>query len=115
MAQASTDPIFAVIERHRELTAHYDAAVSVSAKLEEGAEFDAADEISGERSADLRDHANVLVQSKPTTIAGLIALSRYTASLREWQLPDDQGWHKIFLAALADAIDEVSTAPPPAS
>ncbi|MDH2402406.1 hypothetical protein QCM77_20925 [Bradyrhizobium sp. SSUT18] len=115
IAQASTDPIFAVIERHRDLSADYDAAVSISAKLEEGDQFDAADKISAERSAVLREYANELVHSKPITIAGVIALSRYAAGLREWEMPDDQSWRQRFLGTLADAITEISTTRPLAS
>ena len=60
-ATAGPEPIFTVIERHRELSVLCDQAVSISAKLEDGPEFDAADEIS----------------------AGI----RYVASLGEWQVP----------------------------
>lgn len=49
-AAADRDLIFVVIERHRELSAHYDAAASVSAKLEDRTEFAAADEISGQKN-----------------------------------------------------------------
>lgn len=92
----------------------YDAAVSVSAKLEEGTAFDVADEISGERCAALQEHAGVLVGSKPTTIAGVAALSRYVASLGAWQLPDDETWHRVLLRTLADAIDEIGATHPAA-
>ncbi|UVO38018.1 hypothetical protein KUL72_06425 [Bradyrhizobium arachidis] len=108
-AATDRDPIFVVIERHRELSAHYDAAASVSAKLEDVADFFAADEISGQRNLALTEHANVLIRSKPTTIAGVIALARYVAGLREWELPDDDAWHRVFLEGLADAIDEIGT------
>ncbi|MEY9404334.1 hypothetical protein ABIF66_004168 [Bradyrhizobium japonicum] len=67
-AATDRDPIFVVIERHRDLSAHYDAAASVSAKLEDVADFFAADEISGQRNLALTEHANVLIRSKPTTI-----------------------------------------------
>ena len=99
-----------MIERHRELSAHYDAALSVSAKLDEGAEFDAADEISSQRSHALAEHANVLIRSTPTTFAGVIALTRYVGSLREWELPDDDAWYRVFLEGLADAIDGIDMA-----
>ncbi|RXH26040.1 hypothetical protein XH84_30755 [Bradyrhizobium nanningense] len=109
-AAEDRDPIFVVIERHRELSAHHDAAASVSAKLEDVADFFAADEISGQRNLALSEHANVLIRSKPTTIAGAIALTRYVAGLPEWELPDDDAWHRVFLEGLADAIDEIGTA-----
>ncbi|MCA1438033.1 hypothetical protein I6F33_34530 [Bradyrhizobium sp. BRP20] len=108
-AAADRDLIFVVIERHRELSAHYDAALSVSAKLD-GPEFDAADEISSQRTHALAEHANVLIRSTPTTIAGVIALTRYVGSLREWELPDDDAWYRVFLGGLADAIDGITMA-----
>ncbi|MDA9537435.1 hypothetical protein ACM41_14890 [Bradyrhizobium sp. CCBAU 21362] len=112
-AAADRDLIFVVIERHRELSAHYDAAASVSAKLEDGADFFAADEISSQRNLALTEHANVLIRSKPVTIAGVIALTRYVAGLREWELPDDDAWHRVFLEGLADAVDEIGMAQRP--
>ncbi|UWU86162.1 hypothetical protein N2605_06840 [Bradyrhizobium yuanmingense] len=107
---ANRDLIFVVIERHRELSAHYEAALSVSAKLDEGPEFDAADQISCQRNHALGEQANVLIRSRPTTIAGVIALTRYVGSLREWDLPDDDAWYRIFLEGLADAIDAIAMA-----
>ncbi|MCP3367748.1 MULTISPECIES: hypothetical protein [Bradyrhizobium] len=109
-AAADRDLIFVVIERHRELSAHYDAALSVSAKLDGGAGFDAADEISSQRNDALAEHANVLIRSAPTTIAGVIALTRYVGSLREWELPDDDAWYGVFLEMVADAIDGIARA-----
>ncbi|AMA59833.1 hypothetical protein [Bradyrhizobium sp. CCGE-LA001] len=109
-APADRDPIFVVIDKHRELSAQYDIAASVSAKLEEASEFGAADEISSQRNLALTEHANVLIKSMPTTIEGLIALIRYVATLREWELPDDDTWYQVFLGGLADAINEVAMA-----
>jgi hypothetical protein len=40
-AACAADPIFAAIELHRELSAHYDAAVSISGSLPCGPEFEA--------------------------------------------------------------------------
>ncbi|UWU67731.1 hypothetical protein [Bradyrhizobium sp. NC92] len=111
-AAADRDLIFVVIQKHRELSAYYDAAASVSAKLEKVCEFEAADEISGQRNLALTEHANVLIRSAPTTIGGVIALTRYVASLREWELPDDDAWYQVFLRGLADAIDEIAMAQP---
>ncbi|KRQ01834.1 hypothetical protein AOQ72_10480 [Bradyrhizobium yuanmingense] len=109
-AAADRDLIFVVIERHRELSAYYEAALSVSAKLDEGPEFDAADQISCQRNHALAEQANVLIRSTPTTIAGVIALTRYVGSLREWDLPDDDAWYRIFLEGLADAMDAIAIA-----
>ena len=102
---AEPDPIFTVIERHRALSVHCDEAVSISAKLMDGPEFDAADEISAERRDDLAEYAAVLIPSAPTTMAGITALIRYVASLGEWQLPADEDWHQVFLGTLATALD----------
>lgn len=52
----------------------------------------------------------MLIRSTPTTMAGVIALTRYVAGLREWELPDDDAWHRVFLRGLADAIDEIGMA-----
>ncbi|WP_271553256.1 MULTISPECIES: hypothetical protein [unclassified Bradyrhizobium] len=59
------DTIFDVIERHRELSVQHAAAVSVSAKLGAGPEFDAADAISEERRLALEEYADVLTPSRP--------------------------------------------------
>ncbi|WP_445222171.1 hypothetical protein ACKWRH_21155 [Bradyrhizobium sp. Pa8] len=98
------DSIFEVIEHYRGLSAQYDAAASMSAKLVEGGEFDAAEAISEERLLALDQYRDVLLQSKPTTLAGVIALSRYVASLPAWLLSDE--WHQPFLRMLADALDD---------
>jgi hypothetical protein len=74
------DAIFAAVERHRELSADYTAAVDISSKLEDGPEFEAADAIAGDRCEDLLDHADALIRLEPTTTAGVIALMRYVAS-----------------------------------
>jgi hypothetical protein len=114
----SSDPIFAAIERHRELSADYTAAVDISSKLEDGPEFEAADAIAGDRCDDLLNHADALIRLKPTTTAGVIALMRYVASLEEWQTPrepdefDGQApdWGKTFCTTVASALDQIGGA-----
>ncbi|WP_245284122.1 hypothetical protein [Bradyrhizobium sp. Cp5.3] len=101
------DSIFDVIEHHRELSAQYDAVVS--AKLDDGPELGAADAISDERSLALQQYAAVLIRSKPGTLAGVIALSRYVASLPAWLLSDEYDWHQPFLRTLADALGKGAT------
>jgi hypothetical protein len=109
------DPIFATIERHRELSADYTAAVDISSKLEDGPEFEAADAIAGDRCGDLLDHADALIHLEPTTMAGVIALMRYVASLEEWQTPRDSDefdgqppdWDKAFYTTVANALDRI--------
>jgi hypothetical protein len=119
-AAAPADPVFVVIDRHRGLSAHFTEAVDVSAKLEDGSDFEAADAIASERNQALLDHAEVLIRSEPTTMAGALALTRYVASLEEWQMPADRreiseiaesltaDWHQAFLRTLADALDNIT-------
>jgi hypothetical protein len=109
------DPIFATIERHRELSADYTAAVDISSKLEDGPEFEAADAIAGDRCGELLDHAHALIHLEPTTMAGVSALMRYVASLEEWQTPRDSDdfdgqppdWDKAFYTTVANALDRI--------
>lgn len=117
-AERVPDSIYAAIERHRELSADYTAAVDISSKLEEGPEFEAADEISGDRCRDLLDHADALSRLEPTTLAGVIALMRYVANLEEWQTPRDSDefdgtptdWGKAFCTTVANALDRIGGA-----
>ena len=91
VAAAKPDPIFAVIENHRHLSASCDAAVAISAIMaNDGPDFEAADAVAGQRQQLLIDHANALICCEPTTLAGAVALMRYVASLDEWQEPVDR-------------------------
>lgn len=113
------DPIFAVIAHHRELSAHLSAAVDVSAKLEDGPEFEAADAVTSQRNHTLIDYAETLMRSMPTTLPGITTLMRYVAGLEEWQVPVDRrplteiahnstaDWHQVLLSTLADALDKI--------
>lgn len=78
-----------------------------------GPEFDAAEKVTSERSDALDRHTKVLFHSQPTTIAGVIALTRYVAGLGLGQVPDDVWWPQVFLGILADAIAEASAAQGP--
>ena len=60
-AAESNDPIFAMIERHREFSAHCRAAYDISGKLHAGPEFDAADAVSVEKHDRLIDHADAFI------------------------------------------------------
>ncbi|WP_052435656.1 hypothetical protein [Bradyrhizobium japonicum] len=115
------DPIFAAIERHREVSAQLAAAMAVSTKLMNGPEFEAADTVSRTRAEDLEACGASLIRSEPTTLAGAIALTRYVASLGEWQMPTDDphaeeaprdlsdDWRrKVLLTTLANALDKIS-------
>lgn len=127
-AAAIPDPIFAVIVFHRELSADLSAAVDVSAKLEDGPEFEAADAVTSQKNQALIDYAETLIRSMPTTIPGITALMRYVASLEEWQAPVDRrplteiahnstaDWHQVLLSTLADALDKIGhSGSPPAA
>lgn len=119
-AAAGADPIFVAIEKHRVLSADFDAAVSISAKLI-GPEFDAADAITSDANGKLMNHADTLICSQPTTLAGIVALMRYVSGLEEWQHPLDRrewdseelamdipNWHQTFLNSLANAVEKIS-------
>jgi hypothetical protein len=116
-AGAAADPIFIMIERHRELSAHLDAAVSVAGKLLPGPDFDAADAICAERHDVLMDHGDRLICTEPATLAGVVALMRYMASVKDWEGPGNGeaweingvsvNWYQVVLSTLADAVDQI--------
>ncbi|MCK1501479.1 hypothetical protein [Bradyrhizobium sp. 188] len=116
---ADQDATFAIIERHRELFALLDAAAAISGKFVDGPEFEAADAITAARRRDLVQHTGTLIRSAPTTMAGTLALTRYVASIAQWQLSEDHDppeqtspptgeWHHVFLRMLADALERIS-------
>jgi hypothetical protein len=70
-----SDPIFAMIQRHRELSAHCKAAYDISGNLLDEPECDAAEAVSGE-THDRLDHADALIGCEPTTMAGVLAAMR---------------------------------------
>jgi hypothetical protein len=110
-AAAEPGPIFAAIERHRDLSKDYTAAADVSSKLEDGPEFEAADAIAGDRCQSLLNHASALIRLEPTTVAGAVSLTRYFAGLEEWQTPADHrdtDWHQTFLSTLASALEKIT-------
>lgn len=120
-AATDIDPIFAAIERHRDLSARYAAAASVSTGLPAGPEFNRAEAVTAERAQLLIDHADELICSKPATSAGVVALMRYVASLEEWEEPIDWqewensngatvNWHQTFLGTMAAALEQIGSA-----
>ena len=92
------DPIFAAIDRHRELAAAYSAALEANAPN------------AWRKSDELADQANILISTKPSTQQGAVALMRYIASWQYEQRPpfhdDDRvwEWHTVLLHTLADAL-----------
>ncbi len=112
---ATPDPVFAMIERHRELSAAFDVAVKNADNLEEHPEQESLDAIVDDTSDALLDHADALIITEPTTVAGIAAVMRYFASLEDWQEPRDSeewetsdgasvNWHQAFLDTLANAL-----------
>jgi hypothetical protein len=127
------DPILAAIEKHRDLSATCDPAVAISASMaNDGPDFEAADALAAGKQQLLIDHADTLIRSEPTTLAGVVALMRYVTSLEEWQEPVDRrdweeiamvpSWHQVFLDTMARArtdqhggviaMDNIITFPP---
>lgn len=119
------DPVFAAIERHRELSALADAAVAISAKFAGVShDFEAADEVTSARNNDVDECAQALIRLEPTTMSGAIALTRYVACIGEWQMPTDCpeweetapdvscDWRRqVFLTTLANALDKITRMP----
>jgi hypothetical protein len=114
-AQQVHDPIFAMIERHRDLSSHCSAAYEISGKLLKGPKFDAADAVSAERHGLVEDQADALICTEPSTMAGVLAMMRYAATWSEWQQPTE-GWtlddasadsHQVLLETLARAIESI--------
>jgi hypothetical protein len=121
VATATRDPIFAVIERHRELSAQYGAAVHISGDMtSDDPGFEAAELATQERCDALLDYsADELISLLPTTLAGTVALLRYVAGLKEWQQPADfvawetsngltMDWYQVFLHTLADGVEALA-------
>jgi hypothetical protein len=117
LATESDDPIFAMIERHRELSAHCNSAYDISGKLHEGPEFDAADAISQERHDRVIEQADALIYCEPTTMAGVLAVMRYVAGISSGYAPSDEwetaegeaiDWNEAFLDTLANAIESIA-------
>jgi len=69
--QATDDPIFGLIERHRTLAAKWSAIAT------EAAERDPKSEAEEEADSELGDAAIALCDTPPVTVAGAIALARY--------------------------------------
>jgi hypothetical protein len=84
------DPIFAVIERHRMACIEHDEAVHIHMDFEEigmtGAKLEKYESLVAETDAAhdrLDDVGCDLINTKPTTLAGILALCRYITPLFE--------------------------------
>lgn len=84
-ASMTPDPVFAAIERHKAASVLFDAACDV--QVTSDAHLDAAREAGHAADA----IAIEMIETRPTTLAGILALLRYTADFpldgHEW--PDD--------------------------
>ena len=81
LSSKTPDPIFGVIERHRELTAAFEAAVDVASGTANASENKAADAIASKRWDLLTARENELIRTAPRTLPGPLVLLRY------WQEP----------------------------
>jgi len=84
----AADPIYAAIERHKQAAAVYDAATDVRARFndinmnDEQRKQLAVLEDAADEAWDPREEAAIdLLNTKPTTLAGIVALCRYVDPL----------------------------------
>jgi hypothetical protein len=84
---ASADPVFAVIERHKALSAAYDVAVNHPDVGDNSPEFAELNAISNLAGGKMIEHADVLFAFRPTSSTGVGALLRYISTLEDWQMP----------------------------
>lgn len=119
LAAGRPDPVFAAIQRHQDLTAHFDAAIEISGGMTDDPEFEDAEAVTNERGDALVAHADVLICKEPTTLAGIVVLLRYVARLEEWQTPSYwkrweaadgvvMDWRQTFLDTMAKAIEAIA-------
>lgn len=125
-ATPTDDPVFAMIERHKEISAAYDLLVNdnrVGDSYPGHCEINAAcDRLRRE----LIDYSCHLYRSLPTSSAGIAALARYVAALDEWQLPgrpegerednaeaEDRYWVSVFCETAARAAEALAPASAP--
>lgn len=120
-AVAIVDPIFAAIERHREASERYSAAVEASAILaSDDANFDPAAALTDETTDALIAIANDLIRTEPTTLAGVVALARHLAGLEEWEEPivdraafdeaNGARWRRVAMTTIASAVAKIQSA-----
>jgi hypothetical protein len=126
-ADATTDPIFALIEKHREADAAHGLACramdEIQAKLmasKKGnwatdADYEAADDAAQEAAELSTKAAWDLIDNPPTTPAGVVALLRY-ATEHGYRVgwPDGEegepAWERDLHLALADALEQMARA-----
>jgi hypothetical protein len=113
-AHVSSDPVHAMIEQHKVLSAAYTAAVNHpgvgAVGSEQSEEAEEAEEISDGAYDALLDRAERLFAFRPPTLAGVAALLRYASVLEEWELPrgfNDNPEMQNFCATMTGAIEAI--------
>ncbi len=118
-AAPAADPIYALIERHKQAVAVYDAATDVRARFNDinmndeqrkqlAVLQDAVDE-----AWDPREEAAIdLLNTKPTTLAGIVALCRYIEPLlnADGELPPAIYWDDETISSAGGAFANVIAA-----
>jgi hypothetical protein len=97
------DPIFAAIERHREACREHNEALDIHMDFEEvgmtGAKLEKYNSLVAETDAaydHLDDVGCDLINTKPTTLAGILALCRYISPLFEEEDSPDLPTHILY-------------------
>ena len=100
----SADPVYAMIEEHKALSAAYGAA------CEDGRNPKYEVEV-GRTGEALDDGAKRLLTFKPLTLPGVVAMLRYLSGLEDWQVPgrfnDDFSNMKELSASVAAAVEAI--------
>jgi hypothetical protein len=119
VAASAIDPIYAVIERHKQAHAVHDAAASVRADFydihmsaDQRKQLAAMEEAVDEAWEQREEAAIDLVNTKPTTLAGIVALCRYVGPLfdADGSLPDVIHWDDDTNTSAAGAFANVIAA-----
>jgi hypothetical protein len=129
-AALGADPIYAAIERHKAASAVWDAAITIRAKFQDASDeskeqADKLQEAADEAWGSCEQAAIDLINTEPTTLAGIVAAIRYCIR----QMADDgtfmphgieydnggdaqetMGWIDAWLDTLADAVAELDRA-----
>jgi hypothetical protein len=114
---AGPDPVYAAIERYRQLSVEYTAAVDRSAALEaEDPDYVECDETTSRVTDALFEEMDVIFTFRPSTVAGTVALLKYISELEDWQMPagleDTDGKKAVqtLCISLAAALEQIGSA-----
>jgi hypothetical protein len=104
----NVDPVYAMIERHKVLSAAYDRACHHPDYYQVVVAKSEALEVVDRTGEALDDGAARLLALQPLTLSGVVAMLRYLAGLEDWQLPghftDDFADMQELCTTLAAAI-----------